>query len=220
MIYEFVDPVMKSSTILPYPGAKEGVAKFENLTQGDYVIIPFYDSSQDFKNMGSLVKASDPDWSSGVPMQTYLKVVEKADGKSVPGKTTKRTGSFLLITEPEYVEWDSSQELYPFVFETIGDWTVMTSVDPPEGFIADYGSLTAKVNTELEAVQFTVTDVGSRWVETEVEYTVSHKGKTEKIKSKIGIKLSKKLAKEKGLGIYGHTQEPGPFKGGKKVKKN
>jgi len=42
-----------------------------------------------------------------------------------------------LIIEPEYVEWDGAQELYPFIFESVGNWTVTTSVTPPEGFVAD-----------------------------------------------------------------------------------
>ena len=68
-----------------------------------------------------------------------------------------------------------------------------------------------------EAVQFTITDVGSKWEETEVTYAVTHKGKTKKIKKKIGVKLSEKLAQQKGVGVWGHTPSPGPFKGGKKL---
>jgi hypothetical protein len=70
----------------------------------------------------------------------------------------------------------------------------------------------------MEAVQFTITDEGSSWKETKVTYKIKHKKKTTTIKTKIGVKLSRKLAKKKGLGIYGHTPSPGPFKGGKKVK--
>jgi hypothetical protein len=39
----------------------------------------------------------------------------------------------------------------------------------------------------------------------------------ETLEGNIGIKLSKKLAKAKDKGIYGDTEDPGPFKGGKKV---
>jgi hypothetical protein len=128
-------------------------------------------------------------------------------------------GSLLLITEPEYVEWDSTEELYPFVFESIGDWEVTTSVEPPEGFEADYKALDAPVSDELEAIQFTVTDVGSSWTETKVKYKIKHKNKIKNLKSNIGIKLSKELAKQKNKGIFGDTEDPRPFKGGKKVKK-
>jgi hypothetical protein len=37
------------------------------------------------------------------------------------------------------------------------------------------------------------------------------------VKNKIGVKLSEKLAQQKGIGVYGHTPSPGPFKGGKKL---
>ena len=117
------------------------------------------------------------------------------------------------------MEWDSTVETYPFVFETIGDWEVETTVEPPEGFEAAHKSLDAQVVVnEIEAVQFTITDVGSSWVETGVKYKIRHKKKTTTIESKIGIKMSKKLAKEKKKTIYGDTEAPGPFKGGRKVK--
>jgi hypothetical protein len=145
--------------------------------------------------------------------------MEKADGKKVSCKTTKRTGSDLLIIEPEYIEWDGTKELYPFVFEAVGSWSLTTSINPPQGFVTDRQSLSAEVQSGIEAVQFTITNKGPRWEETEVTHRVKHQGKTEMIKSKIGIKLSRRLAKEKRLGIYGHTESPGPFKGGRKVGK-
>jgi hypothetical protein len=129
----------------------------------------------------------------------YLKLLVKANGGRSPATYTVQTGSELLIIEPDYTEWDGEQELYPFVFESVGDWSVTTSVSPPEGFVADQESLSAEVNTEIEAVQFVITDVGSKWIDTEVLHTVKHKGKEKKIKSKIGIKCSKKLADEKGF---------------------
>ncbi|MBW1775257.1 MAG: hypothetical protein JRJ82_20580 [Deltaproteobacteria bacterium] len=195
----------------------DGIAKFFNVPQNDYLVLAFYDESQDFKHMGSPIPADDPDWLTDLPIEKFLMVMEKFNGKKVAGKTKRYKGSDLLITEPEFVLWDSEQEQYPFVFESVGDWDVITSVAPPEGFTTDYKDLDAEVNNELEAVQFTITDVGSQWKETEVKYKIKHKGKTKTIKSKIGVKLSKKLQKKKGLGPYGHTKHPGPFKGGKKV---
>ena len=220
IIYEFVDAFRSAFTTLPYGDAKEGVAKFENVPQDDYVVIALYDRSQDFRHMGSPIGLDHSDWLTDDPIEKHLMVMEKVDGKKVPGKTKKLKGSELLITEPEYIEWDSTQETYPFVFETMGDWEVTTSVAPPEGFETDYKSLDAEVINELEAVQFTITDVGSSWKETKVKHKINHKGKQHTLESKIGIKLSKKLAKEKGLGIYGETESPGPFKGGKKTKKD
>ena len=146
-----------------------------------------------------------------------MSIIIKSNGKKVPGRSKRLTGSELLITQPEYVEWDSSEESYPFVFESVGEWGVTTSIEPPEGFVANHDSLSSKVSDELEAVQFTVTDIGSDWVETGVVYDIRHKKKKIKIKDKIGIRLHKKLAKQKGLGPYGHTKSPGDFKGGKKT---
>ena len=100
------------------------------------------------------------------------------------------------------------------MFDSLGDWTVSTSVSPPEGFVADYDNLSEEVDTELEAVQFTITDIGSDWVDTECVHEITHKGKKEKVKSKIGVKLSKKLAKKKGLTIFGDKKD----KKGKKDK--
>lgn len=148
----------------------------------------------------------------------HMKLLVKANGKKSPGKVTKRTGSELLIIEPEYVEWDGTEELYPFVFESVGDWEVTTSVAPPEGFVADSTALAEDVNAEVEAVQFKITDVGSEWVATGVLHEVRHKGKTEKIRSKVDVKLSKKLAKKKGLTRYGKLLKEKDRKKGKMKK--
>lgn len=171
---------------------------------GNYLVIGRYDPNPSPPDDELYIGVSVGEVSPGQTVQKYLQVIAKADGKKTPAKYTVITGSQLLIIEPEYIEWDGNQELYPFIFESIGDWTVTTSVEPPEGFVADKKSLTADVISELEAVQFVITDVGSKWKSTKVEYTIKHKGKTLKMKSQVGIKLSEKLAKEKGLGRFGH----------------
>lgn len=198
---------------------KDGRAKFSSIVRDEYLILGNSYSSFS-QRMAGTVSTNDSGWVSGTPIEKLLTIVEKTNGKKMPGRTTKITGSELLITEPEYVEWDSDAETYPFVFQSIGDWSVTTSVEPPKGFVADYKSLEADVTDEMETVQFTITDKGSSWTETQVTYTIQHKNKTQKIESKIGIKLSKNLAKEKGLGIYGDTGDPGTFEGGKKIDKD
>jgi hypothetical protein len=211
LIRDYLDPVASNHT------DAKGIADFSGIEKDNYVVIALYGGSQDFKHIGSEINTSDPGWNSGL-VETYLMVMETVNGQSTPGKTTKLTGSLLLITEPEYIAWDSSQELYPFVFETIGDWGVTVTIAPPEGFVADYSSLSTRVIDTAAAVQFSVKDVGSRWVETGVTFTITHKKKVQTLKDKIGIKLSKKLAEKKGLSIYGETGTPGTFVGGKKVK--
>lgn len=174
---------------------------------GDYIVIGRYDPDTDVYGNEIYLGVSVGQVNAGDTISKYLQFIQKADGKKVPGKYIKKTGSDLLIIEPEYVEWDGTQELYPFIFESVGDWSVTTSVTPPEGFVADQESLSEDVNTELKAVQFIIIDVGSKWTDTAVEHNLIHKGKMEKVKSKIGVRLNKKLAKEKGLDIYGKKIE-------------
>jgi len=175
------------------------------LPPGDYIIIGAYDpdnnpNTDDSVYLGVSAGGLDP----GETMNKYLQLIVKADGKNVPAKYTVVTGSELMIIEPEYIEWDGTQELYPFVFQSIGDWGVTTSVTPPEGFVADRNSLSTEVISEIRALQFIITDVGSKWEHTKVEYRIKHKGKSETIRSTVGVKLSERLSKQKGLDRFGH----------------
>jgi hypothetical protein len=121
----------------------------------------------------------------------------------VPGKTTRKDGSEIFIVEPEYVEWDSTEEAYPFVFLSYDSWSVDVTVYPPEGYVADHDNLTEST-PEYKAVQFMITEVGSVPDDTDVDMTLTDpKGKKQKHVSKVGIKLSKKLAKEKGVDQWG-----------------
>jgi len=167
------------------------------LPAGDYLVIG--DDGTD-KHLG--VSASE--LACGDMMRKYLQRLETFDGKLHAGKTTRRTGSELLIVEPEYVEWTGAEELYPFVLESAGDWSITTSVAPPDGFISDHDSLSEEVNDELESVQFTLTDVGSDWVPTGVRHSIQHDGRNESIVSRIGVLVAPGLALEKGLDRYGH----------------
>jgi hypothetical protein len=131
----------------------------------------------------------------------YLQQIVRADGSKKPAKYTVLTGSLLLIIEPEYIVWDNTVQLYPFVFETIGDWTVTASVTPPEGFVADHEALTAEVDDELESVQFVITEVGSDLVPTETNFDVIHKGEHKTVRSKVGILLTPDYAKSRGFDV-------------------
>jgi parallel beta-helix repeat protein len=162
------------------------------LPAGNYMVIANYSAGNIFPG----VSASD--LTCGQDMNKYLQVIEKSTGEKVPAKYTKKTGSELLIIEPEYIEWDSTSELYPFIFDSVGDWNVTTVVYPPEGFVADHNALVEDVLSELEAVQFNITDVGSEWVDTLVTHEIKHKGKKEKVHSKIGVKRKVGWDKDKG----------------------
>lgn len=201
-----------NSCLTPYSGVTDGTgaATVELAAGKSYRAVAEYDppSGGEPLYLGVSVGLSE----EAATKNKRLFVLTRMDGSLVSGKYKERQGSLLLIIEPEYIEWDSEQETYPFVFESLGDWTVTTSVAPPEGFVADNEALTAKVNDTLTAVQFTITDVGSDWVSTSVEYDVTHtdkkngKVKKLKIKSKVGVLLEKNFAKAKGLGRFG--QEP------------
>lgn len=187
-----------------------GASSF-TVSPGSYLMIGEYDPSAATPGDEIYIGKSEDDLQSGEVEKEHLKViVNTTKGKILPAKYTKKTGSELLVIEPEYVEWDGTQELYPFIFESIGDWTVTTAVTPPEGFVADHDSLSAVVNTEIQSVQFTITDVGSKWVSTGVTHKLKHKGKSEIVRSQIGVKLSERLARAKGLNRFGNK-----IKGGK-----
>ncbi len=173
-----------------------------NAPPGDYIVISD-DATKTVLPDPLGVSASD--LLCGELKQKHLQQIVKADGKKVPGKTSRRTGSELLVIEPEFIEWTGSQETYPFVFEAVGDWEVSTTVSPPEGFVSDYDSLAEQVVNEIEVVQFTVTDIGSDWVPTEAKHTVGHGGRRQVILSRVGVRLASDLAQQKGLDRSGHV---------------
>lgn len=173
------------------------------LPAGDYIVIGEYFpatgpalyigvSASDFQCAAD----NDP---NTITMRKYLQVIETANGKKVPAKYSRHTGSELLIIEPEYVVWDETQQPYPFVFESVGDWNVSATVTPPEGFVADYPELSEAVDTELEAVQFTITEVGSDLVPTKTEFEILHNGKRKRVRSNVGILLTPDYAISRGF---------------------
>jgi len=200
-----------------------GLATFE-LTPGDWAFVAIYppgsepsldDSPPGSPNDGSSTVYGVTAVDGVASAETYNSLIKfmfnTSSNKTNPASWKKRSGSVLLIVQPDYIEWDGTEALYPIIFDSVGDWTVTTSVAPPEGFVADQEILSADVINEVEAVQFTITDIGSDWVSTGITYEVKHKNKTEKIKSKIGVKLSKELAKKKNMTVYG-DEPPPPIK--------
>jgi hypothetical protein len=179
-----------------------GIADIKVVT-GDYLVIGRFDPDTNLAGDEIYMGVSAGNVAQGEVKKKYLQLIVKVDGKKVPAKYSVLTGSELLVIEPEYVEWDGTRELYPFIFESVGVWSVTTSVVPPEGFVSDYKVLSAEVNTDLKAIQFTITDVGSKWVSSRVEHKIKHKGRTETIRSQVGIKLSERLARHKNLGRFG-----------------
>ena len=177
------------------------------VAQGEYVIIGYGNANTSYRHIGSkaTISADDPSWGKGDIVTNLILITDMRDRKS-PGKSQKVTGSELFIVQPEYVEWDSNQELYPFGFVSDGDWEVEVSVDPPKGFEADQKKITEVLSSQAKAIQFIITDKGSEWKPTKIKIKAKHKKKIKEIDDEIGVKLSKKLAKEKGLTVWG--EEP------------
>lgn len=167
-----------------------------NLPPGDYIVVTG-DATKTVLPDPLGVSASD--LACGQTMQKHLQQIVKANGQTVPAKTTRLTGSELLIIEPEYVVWDETVQLYPFVFETIGDWTVTATVAPPDGFVADYPALSTEVDNTLRSVQFTITEVGSDLVPTQTEFRVMHNGRQRTVRSKVDILLTADYARSRGF---------------------
>ena len=122
----------------------------------------------------------------GSTTQKYLQAGTNGAGKTFPAKTTSVPGSLLLIIEPEYLEFTSDTELLPIIYESVdGDWSSVVQTDPPEGFVASPGALSADVSTStMEAVQFTVHDVGSAWTFTRIRHQLRHNGRTITVESR------------------------------------
>ena len=188
---------INGSGVTAADGDLKGIATL-SVVPGTYAVVGKYDPTP-LPNDELYIGVSTGTVQRGETVEKYLQIIVRASGDVVPAKYTKKTGSELLIIEPEYIEWDSNQELYPFVFESIGEWGVTTAVIPPRGFVADYKALSTDVNSEVKAVQFVVTDVGSKWENTTVTYKINHKGKVEIVMSAIGVKCSENLAKQKGF---------------------
>ena len=177
-----------------------GVALLE-LSPGDYIVISHFDDDNDPMTPDIILGASASDLLCGELKKKHLQLLVDANGRTKPGKTTRLTGSELLIIEPEYVLWDQTQQLYPLVFETIGEWAVATSVTPPEGFVADYNELSQAVNNDLPAVQFTITELGSDLVPTRTTFQVQHNGRRRTMHSEVGIQLTPDYARSRGFDV-------------------
>jgi len=133
--------------------------------------------------------------------RALLRQIQVAIGKKLAAKITRLTGSELLIVEPVEVLWDGTEQLYPFVFESVGDWDVTVTVAPPDGFVADHDELTEDVNNETKSVQFTITEVGSDLVPTKTTFDVMHNGRKRVVRSQVGISLTADYARSRGFDV-------------------
>jgi hypothetical protein len=173
----------------------------------DYVVIASTTAFDDVKT------ADDPDAlysgvriaciKAGDQKTVRLRRLRTFTGKIVPAQYLEEYGTYLAIVEPEYMDWDSDQEQYPIVMESDGDWSVTTTVEPPEGFVSDYPTLSAEVEDTTAAIQFTLTDVGSKWTSAGVKHEIRHKGKVKVRDSGVPMFDKRKNKKKKGNSAFG-----------------
>jgi hypothetical protein len=90
------------------------------------------------------------------------------------------------MVEPEYLDFTTSEENLPIVYESIdGDWNIDVALDPPEGFVYNPDSvLTVHVNNQdapTGAVEFAITDTGSEWTLTKIHHMIHHNGRSSEL---------------------------------------
>jgi hypothetical protein len=169
-----------------------------NLPPGDYILISPIDTDGD-SVMDCYLSKRVHDLDCGETVRKRLRLLETARGKKLPCILQRLTGSELLIIEPEYMIWDESEQLYPFVFESVGEWGVVAEVTPPDGFVSDYPALSTDVNDADASVQFTITEIGSDLVPTVTRFRVQHKGRAIDVRSRVDITLTEDYAVQRGF---------------------
>jgi len=177
----------------------DGIALID-VPPGDYLVIGLLDLDDDGEVdhfIGEKARGVD----CGDLRRVHLRLIITPRGKALAAKLSQYTGSELLVVEPDMMVWDEPEQEYPYGFESEGDWGVSVTVAPPEGFVADYESLSTEVNNEVEGVQFTVTEVGSDLVPTKTTLDISHNGRRFQALSEVGIILTPDYAVSRGFSV-------------------
>ncbi len=141
---------------------------------------------------------------SSSPKMARLAFLRGPDGKTSPGKSSKKSGSELWIYEPQYVVWEGTEEYYPFVFESGQNWSVDVCLEPPEGYVPSDNEecLQQVIAGQPKAILFKLVEVGSVPDDVKVKMKITNPhGKKSIVHSKVGIRLSQNLAKAKGVAI-------------------
>jgi hypothetical protein len=119
------------------------------------------------------------------------------NNKQMPGNSKKIKGSLLEVFQPDYVVWSGTEELYPFVFTSDSDWDVDVCLSVPVGYTPVEGCMQTFVANESKSLLFRVIETGSVPGSTGVNITLKHLGKTQKLKSMMGSKMTPALEKIK-----------------------
>ena len=90
------------------------------------------------------------------------------------------TGSVLEITYPEFVEWDGTEFLYPFIFTSDSDWQVDVCGTVPQGYrIVGSPCLQLFLANETKVIFFDVRETGSPEPHLRVHGSVRHRGRAQ-----------------------------------------
>jgi hypothetical protein len=115
-------------------------------------------------------------------------IVTKIIGKNgavsyVPSSNQLITGSLLTVTTPDYMLWESTQEVYPFLFASDSNWTVDACLYVPQGYkVAEgYNCTQVFVENETKEVMFTVIETGSPEPDATFTLAAMHEGVTKNI---------------------------------------
>lgn len=140
------------------------------------------------------------------------RIADTTRERLIPLKTRPVHGSILWLYEPVEILWDGDTAIYPFAFESDSDWTADVCLEVPEGYVIAEGQDCQQVFVagDTKVIEFVVDEVGSVPGPSTVKYKLKGPdGKVQKLESKIDVKLSKELAKKKGIDIdkYGRIIE-------------
>jgi hypothetical protein len=133
-----------------YPGPTYWVAIGE--TDSDYNGSPVY--------VGKIIDQLVPGGITDINLQVIL----NSKGKITPATTAEIPGSMLLISQPEYLEFTGSEELFPIIYESIeGDWSSIVQADMPAGYVSTPGAQQASVSTsQIQALEFSVKETDNQ----------------------------------------------------------
>ncbi|MCP4250023.1 MAG: hypothetical protein GY778_23525 [bacterium] len=137
----------------------------------------------------------------GETLKRRLRLLVTPRGKRIAARICRFTGSELLVVEPDLMIWDDEEQEYPFGLESVGDWGVTVTVETPEGFVADEESLSTTVASDMEALQFTVTEVGSDLVPTKMTLELRHQGRVHTVRNNVGLLLTPDYARSRGFNV-------------------
>ncbi len=171
-----------------------------NVPPGDYVVASNFDADGDGE-LDMYLGRFTCGLECGEMETERLIMIRLGCGRRLCGRWHRLAGSELIVVEPEEVLWDGEEQQYPFVFDSEGEWDVTVNVTPPEGFVSDHDELSENVDNELDAVQFTITEVGSELIPTQTRFEIMHHGQRHIIESEIGIRLTPDYARSRGFNV-------------------